>query len=138
MAAKTRFYIHYSDFGGALTFNFMGSGQPHSETMFYWIAQPPTEPFRKLNPGKHVLYVELPVSEDSTEDEGEFTALAFVHHHASRRKRLDLFLSPSDKPRHIHARLTANETETLFDNDVPLADDNEAKPPLILDEPNVA
>ena len=102
------------------------------------IAQPPTAPFRKITEGRVGLYVELPVADDSSEDEGDFAALMFVHHDVRRRKRLDLYLSPSQCPKHLHARLTANEAETLFDDDIPFADDNEDKPPVLLDAPNVA
>lgn len=137
MPASSQFYVHYSGFGGLLLFNFFAQGQTPLNTVLL-IHQPPIHPFRKITAGRNGLYVELPVTDDSIEDEGDFLCLMFVHHDVRRRKRLDIFLSPSQQPRHIHARLTANETEILFEGEVPFSDDNKDKPPFILDAPQVA
>ena len=136
MPASSQFYVHYSGFGGPLLLNFFAQGETPLNTLLF-IAQPPTQPFRTIIAGRNGLYVELPVPDDSPEDEGDFACLMFVHHDVRRRKRIDVFLSPSQQPRHIHARLTANENQTLFDGDVPFSDDNEDKPPFILDAPKV-
>jgi hypothetical protein len=68
---------------------------------FVLLAQPPTKPFRKLTAGRIGLYVELPVADRFTRDEGDYAALIFVHHDARRRKRLDLYLTPSTQPKHF-------------------------------------
>ena len=137
MPAISQFFVHYSGFDGPLLFNFFCQGQVPLN-MCYLIAQPPTQPFRKITAGRNALYVELPVAVDSSEDEGDFVCLMFVHHDVRRRKRIDVFLTPSQQPRHIHARMTSNETEILFDGEVPFSDDSEDKPPFILDAPKAA
>ena len=136
MPASSQFYVHYSGFGGVLLFNFFIQGQTPLNTIIL-IKQPATEPFRKITAGRIGLYVELPVEDDSSEEEGDFAVVMFVHHKVHRRKRIDVFLSPSRQQRRIHVRLTANETEILFDGDVPFSEDNEDKPPVILDAPKM-
>jgi hypothetical protein len=132
MAEGSQFYVHYSGFGGPLLFNLMVQGETPLEG-FFAIHQPPSKSLRTISAGRHVLYFELPVAGEYPEEEGEYVCIMFVHHDVSRRKRLDLFLSPSQDPRHVHARLTANESETLFDGEVPFYEEDEDEPPTVLD-----
>jgi hypothetical protein len=89
-------------------------------------------------PGDIALYLDLPVElapkPIGEDEEGPYAILLIPNRTAHPPKRLDVRISPSETPFHIRVVLTANQTDQLFEGDVPVrADDSETPTPSRLE-----
>jgi len=69
----------------------------------------------------------LPESVDSRkktdDEEGPFITLILPNPDSKHYKRLDLLLSPSKLDAHVHVKVLANHSDTLYDSDVVIGTD---------------
>lgn len=77
----------------------------------------------RLSPISHGVYrigVEL--------SDGQFIWSQFLHYDAGVRRRIDIFLTPSQNSGYIHIRETTNRRKQLFEGDSRAADTSKEKP----------
>lgn len=139
---KTALYLQHPGMSG-LIFTLITRESP-SGGMATAIVSPDTpQKVADCGPGDIGLYLDLPVElapkPIGDDEDGPYAILLIPNQTKPRPKRLDVRISPSERPFHIRVILTANQTHQLFEGDVPVrADDSETPTPFRLQETRVA
>lgn len=81
----------------------------------------------RISPISHGIYrISVRLSD------GQTVWSEFFHYDAGVRRRIDVFLAPSERSGYLHFRETTNQTEQLFEGET-RPGDTSAEKPLILD-----
>ena len=147
----SEFYFHHTGFGSCVLITHADKRNPVFRGAWA-VSGSPTRKFTNIHAGRNAFYIRFLAGDDATQDdefideraltgdageddqEERFVVLAFDHHQLMRRNRIDLFISLGSNPSHIRARLTASrkltgeQSEILFEDEVALFDDSREDP----------